>query len=306
MANEILYSDLVTNGGAVAEVLSALVVEALHDPADLSSLATRVDFDAIGSSTMAVTIDQAPSAFSGPLGEATATSNSAYVTSEFQLAVAKYSLAYELTDLVGIAGGPISLESIVRKLERGVGLTLTDMITALFPSLSNNVGTTTAPMTVTDLYSAQFQLNSSNAQGPFSAVLSPTQMNNLRSGLRTEVGAAQFQEPQADMMATKGAIGFQGSWNGINFYQSDSCVLANANADRVGAMFDSGCWAYTMANVGRMQGHIPSQNVLVNAGDLIVEMIRDGYGGQTAALATIYAAVAEVEDARGVSITTVA
>ena len=302
MANEILYSDLVTNGGAVSEVLSSLVVDSLIDPTDLRSLCLNVPFDAMGSSTMAITRDAAAGAFAST-GEAASVANSALTTSEFTLAVSKYSRAYELTDLVGMSGSPIDLQRIVKKLSDGVALTITDLIVALFPSLSNSVGATGTDLSVDNIYDAQFQLNSSSAMAPYACVLHPVQMNDFRSSLRTESGAMTFNAPTAEMLATKGA-GFQGSWNGIEFWQSDSVETVNAGADRNGAMFDSGCFAYTLGNVSRIQGHIPASNVILDAGEVLVELVRDGYGGQSAAVAHMYPAVAEVEDARGVGIIT--
>jgi hypothetical protein len=302
MANEILYSDLVTNGGAVSEVLSSLVVDSLIDPTDLRSLCLNVPFDAMGSSTMAITRDGAPGAFAST-AENASVANSALTTSEFTLGVSKYSRAYELTDLVGMSGSPIDLQRIVSKLSAGVALTITDLICALFPSLSNNVGGSGVNLTVQNIYDAQFQLNSSAASGPYACVLHPVQMNDFRDALRAETGAMQFHAPTADMLATKGP-GYQGAWNGIEFWQSDSVETVNAGADRNGAMFDRGCFAYTMGNVSRIQGHIPAPNVILDAGEVLVELVRDGYGGQSAAVAHMYPAVAEVEDARGVGIIT--
>tara|TARA_R110001599_G_scaffold3406_3_gene18810 strand:- start:589 stop:1503 length:915 start_codon:yes stop_codon:yes gene_type:complete len=302
MANEILYSDLVTNGGAVSEVLSSLVVDSLVDPTDLRSLCINVPFDTYGSSTMAITRDAAAGAFAS-IAENAAVGNSANTTSEFTLAVSKYSRAYELSDLVGMSGSPIDLQRMVKKLSDGVALTITDLIVALFPALSNNVGASGSDLTMQNIYDAQFQLNSSSATGPYACVLHPVQMNDFRNALRGETGATQFFAPQAEMLATKGP-GFQGTFNGIEFHQSDSVETVNAGADRNGAMFDSGCFAYTMGNVSRIQGHIPASNVILDAGQVLVELVRDGYGGQSAAVAHMYPAVAEVEDARGVGIIT--
>ena len=300
MADEVTYSSLVSNGGAVAEVLSALVVEQLYDPTDLRSVCQRIDYSTFGSTQMAITKDATPSAFAST-GEAASVANSAYTTSEFTLSVSKYALAYELTDLVGVSGSPIDLDRIVRNLTAGVSLTMTDLICALFGSLSNSVGTSGVNLSVDDIYSAQFQLNTSAMNGPYTAVLAPVQMNDFRSSLRSETGAIQFEAASADMLATKGP-GFQGSWNGIEFYQSDSVVTNGGN--REGAMFAAGCFAYTMAPVSLIQGHVPQQNILVDAGELLVELVRDGYGGQSGAVAHMYPGVAEREDDRGVLIST--
>ena len=301
MANEVLYSDLVTNGGAVAEVLSAMVVEQLYDPTDLRSVCQRIDYNTFGSTQMAITKDAIPGAFSGPTGEAASGSNSAYTTGEFTLSVAKYVRAYELSDLVGISGSPIDLDRIVRNLTAGVSLTMTDLICDAFGNLGTSSGTSGVNLSVDDIYDAQFKLNIAANSGPYTCVLAPIQMNDFRSSLRSESGAIQFEAASADMLATKGP-GFQGTWNGIQFYQSDS--VATNGGNREGAMFADGCFAYTMAPFSLLQGHVPQSNILVDAGELLVELVRDGYGGQTAAVAHMYPAVAEREDGRGVLIST--
>ena len=88
MANEILISDLKTNGGAVEEVLSGLIQDALFDATDLRSVCKLIPYETMGSNVMAVTIDEAPGAFAST-GEAASVANSAYTTSQFTLTVSK-------------------------------------------------------------------------------------------------------------------------------------------------------------------------------------------------------------------------
>ena len=172
MANEVKYSSLLSTGGRISAVLSALVQEKLHDPTDLRSVMTLVPWGASGSDTMDVTIDAAPGAFASA-AEAASTVNSPYVTSKFSLQAVKKTRVYSLTDLFGVTGGPIDLEHVVKNLTDGVGLTMTDLLTTLFPSISNSVGTAAAVLTLDDIYSAQYQLNLSAAMGPYTSVLSP-------------------------------------------------------------------------------------------------------------------------------------
>ena len=57
-----------------------------------------------------------------------------------------------------------------------------------------------------------------------------------------------------------------------------------------------------MGDVRRLQGYIPAQNVLVDAGALIVELERDSVNGMSSAIANLYPAVAIREDGRGIEI----
>jgi len=309
MADEITFTGLATSGGRVAAVLSALLLEKLHDPTDLRAVMSEVPWASIGSDTMSVTLDAAPGAFAAASSETshgTAADNAAYATGKFDLQVARYVRAYQVSDLFGISGGPIDLATVVDTLVAGVGLTMTDLLTALFNSLSATpAGSTGVDLSVDSVYDAAFTLNSAGvmatADAPLTMVLHPTAINDFRTSLRSESGAIQYVPATAEMLATRGP-GFQGTWNGIEIWQSDSCPTINAGADRSGAMFGKGAFAYTMAPVSALQGHIPSANVLVDAGTVIVENSRDADNGLTKAVATMYPAVSEVEDARGVEI----
>ena len=63
-----------------------------------------------------------------------------------------------------------------------------------------------------------------------------------------------------------------------------------------------GALAYAMAPVSRMIGHIPAGNIILDAGDVVVELDRTASDGVTAAYAHMFMGVAEAEDARGVRI----
>ena len=299
---EIKYSSLLSTGGRISAVLSALVQEKLHDPTDLRAVMTLVPWNSIGSDTMDVTIDAAPGPYATAAeGLVGLTAGSAYVTSNFSLQAVKKTRVYTMTDLFGVTSGPIDLERVVKNLTDGVGLTMTDLLTTLFPSISNSVGTSTDPLDLDDIYAAQYQLNLSAAMGPYTSVLSPKQMNEFRTGLRTEAGAIQYVPASAEMLATKGP-GFQGSWNGIDMYQSDSVLTAGTT--KVGAMFNSSAFAYTMAPARSAQ--VPQESVLVDAGELLVEIQRNAQAGITHAVANIYTGVAEAQDAAAVGIITLA
>lgn len=301
MADEITFSALSSAGGRISAVLSALVAEQLYDPTDLRATMTRYDWNAWGSSAMDITQNAVPGAFAAASSETSGgASNSAYTTSKFTLTVARYLRIYQVTDLFGVSGGPIDVNTVVQNLVDGVALTMTDLVTALYSSISNNVETSGVDLTVAGIYEAMFSLNNSSAS-PSTCVLHPVQMSDFIDGLRVTTGAMQYQASTAEMLRVKGP-GFQGTWNGIDFYQSDSCPTANAGADRVGAMTADGCFAYTLAPIAALQGQIPADNILIDTGDLLVEASRDSANGMTSCIANLYPAVVEAEDARGCGI----
>jgi len=155
---------------------------------------------------------------------------------------------------------------------------------------------------VDDIYSAQFQLNSQSVPGEFACVLHPVQINDFQTSLRSETGAQQFVPATADMLALRGP-GFKGSWNGINFFQSDSVTLVNSSADRSGAMFGMGCFAYTLRSWRRLlQGQLAPAEILADFGIGFVERDRDATNAMTTAILNMYPSVVEAEDLRGVEI----
>ena len=304
MANEVTYSSLETSGGRVGAVLSALVLEQLYDPTDLREILQFVPFDMSGSDTMDVTLDAVPGAFAAATSETVGGfSNSAYTTSKFQLTPARYGRQYQVTDLVGVTGGAIDIDRVVSKLIDGVALTMTDLACALFPSFTDQVGSTGVDLDTDKIYDAQFALaiNLASSAGGISCVLHPEQHNNFVSSLRAETGAMQYAPATAEALSLKGP-GFQGTWNGISFWTSDSVGTVNAGADYAGCMMMDNAIAYTLGDVKRLQGYVPAQNILVDAGMLLVELSRDADNGMSTAIANLYPAVAIRENARGVEI----
>ena len=300
MAHEVVTSDLATNGGLVAESLAALVHEQIYDPTDLRAVCTRVPWTAGGSTTMAVTSLPAPAAYA-TAAETVAIANSTYTTSEYTLSCARYGRAYEVTDLVSVSGSPVDLQVLAGNLANGMSITISALIAALFPSVSSSVGSSGVDLSVDDMYDAQFTLNSASALGPYTAVLHPVQMNDFRASLRGETGAQQFNPATVEQLASKGP-GFQGSWNGINFWQSNQVTESGGN--KLGCMFADGAFAYSEAPVSLLQGHIPADRVLMNAGELLIELTRDASVAETQAMAHYYPSVALCEQARAVEIIT--
>lgn len=304
MANEITNAALVSAGGRVSAVLSALVLEQLYDPTDLRAIMQFIPWDQTGAATMDVTLDAVPGAFAAASSETSGGfSNAAYTTSKFQLTVARYGRQYQATDLMGVSGGPIDLDNIVQNLINGVALTMTDLACGLFPSFTDQVGSTGVNLDVDKIYDAQFalSLNNASAVGGLNCVLHPQQHNDFITSLRAETGAQQYVPATAEMLSLKGP-GIQGTWNGITFWTSDSVETVNAAADYAGALMAENAIAYTLGDVKRLQGHVPAQNILVDAGMLLVELSRDADNGMSTAIANLYPAVAIREDARGVEI----
>ena len=307
MANEIRRSLLETNGGSVASVMSALLRAQLYDPTDLRATCPYVPFAGPGSDTMDVTLNAVPGAASAATSEIDGSNvtNAAYTTARFQLAVARYKRVYQSTDLLGLAGGPIDYNVIRSTLVTGVSLTYTDMICALFPSLSAQTGTTTVNLDVDDIYDSIYTLLVANvpndAANPIQCVLHPQQWNDFTSSLRGETGAVQYVAATADMLQAKGP-GFKGVWNGVQFWTSDSVNAQTTNVDYSGAMFGMGAFEWTYGPVAGILPMINPGDILFSTPELFVERDRSASNGMMAQVLNLYPAVAIRENARGVEI----
>ena len=302
MADEITFSSLSSAGGRVANVLSAMLFEKLHDPTDLRAVMTEVPWGQIGSDSMRVTVDGAPGAFAAASSETSGGgANAAYGSGKFDLQIARYIRRYQMSDLFGVSGGPIDVNKVVQTLADGVGLTMTDLLTTLFNSLSSSVDAGTS-LTVDGFYNGVYTLNLagavSTAEAPYSLVLHPKQMNDLRASIRGESAGSPIQYTEGAANALMARRPFQG----VNLWQSDSVTKVDTNTHYSAGMFAKDCFAYTMAPVLALTGHVPASNIIVDAGELLVENDRDGVNGLTTAIASMFVAVAETQDALGVEI----
>ena len=158
-----------------------------------------------------------------------------------------------------------------------------------------------------------FDLNLANAastaDAPYSLVIAPKQMNQLRNALRAEGGDSVKPGSFLNFRAETGEItkanapGYQGNFQGVDIWQSDSIATVDAGAHFAGAMFAKDCFAYTMAPVRALSGaHVPASNILIDAGELLVEIERDATNGLSSAVASIFCGVSEAQDALGVLI----
>lgn len=322
MANEATISSLTSAGTRASYVLAAAQAgldRVLHDPTALGAYAVQVPYDVYGSDATKVARKPAPVAFASASSETSGgASNTAYTPVSFSLQPVRKYVKFQVTDLVAVTDPPTNdpgdprfagiVRDIVNMLAAGVALTITDVIAALFTGLSTTAGTSTAVLTVDDIYDAMFSANLSNvpftAEDPAICVLHNVQINHLKDSLRGEQGVMQFQQPTAELLKanTGGVVGL---WNNILFIQSDSCPLSDTNTNRNGALFARDCFAYQMLPVAQAVAQVPLGQVILASEMLWIEMGRDSDNGMTTYYGNIFLGAAEAgEDLRGVRIRT--
>lgn len=298
VTNALTYAQAETNGAAVAEILANEITQALYDPSDLRSVCTRISYNAAGSDTMNVIQDIAPAAFAAS-GENATLAATAYTTTSFDIALVQYRRAYAAADLLPVSGSPVNIDRMVANLMQGVAMTFTSIICDALPTFTAQVGSSGIALQVDDIYDGIFTLNSALNSGPYTCVLSPVQWNHFQSSLRSEVGSAQFLPATNDTLASHGP-GFRGSWMGVDFYVADAVDTSGGNDQ--GGIFTQGAIAYGMGNVSSMASQIPAQNLIVDAGELVVELDRTAADGVSAAYATMIMGVAVADQSRGCEI----
>jgi len=238
-------------------------------------------------------------AMSAPTEGAAISSATAVSTSNVTIAVARQALYREVSDLISGTGSAISDEDIARAMAVSAVLRRTDMVAALFGSLSSSVGNSGVDMTTDDFYDAIFTLEQALVPGPFAAVLYPVQYTDLKSSIRGEGGPAQYIPATQDQTLAKGP-GYKGMFAGVELYASDSVAASGGNSQ--GAMFGRGCFGYRDMSAQ----NIPTVDLqLVDPTSPIwVERERVAVNGETQIVGNYYFGVSEIEDARGVLIET--
>lgn len=306
MANELSLSALASDAGLTAYLAKALFAK-LYDPTDLRAVCSRRDFiPGQGSATVKVTKYNRAQSFTATTSEIDGSNvtNSSIGSANFTLAVARRKLIFEMSDLWRIVapGGSFDIDLLVGVIVEATGLTMTDIITALFSGLSVTAGSQTTDFLVDYLYDGQFALNLARAPGPYTAVLRPKAFNELQADLRGEGGANMWVPATAEMLAGKGP-GFKGVWNGHNIWDSDSVNADGGSSYYLNAMFAPGCFEYSEAPTPDMGQAVAPNTVLVGGGGPVMVVAAYGAGDGTAEIiGSYFPGAAEAEDARGVLI----
>lgn len=306
MANEISWGNLETDAG-LAHYLANELHFTLANAVDLRAALVRYAFTGgMGSETIKVTKVAHNQAFAAASTELSGgASNASIGSGNAQLTVSRRLLKWLTTDLWRLVApnGSINIDLLVRLINERAGVTVSGLLCDLFPSLSNNVGSTTNPMSLDYHFDAQFQLNLSRAGGPFFEVLRPKAFNQLQSSLRAESGVLGWQPATAEMIAAKGP-GFKGTIGSVEVWDTDDVDADGGNAYYQSSMFAYGCFAFTEAPAAAMTDTMIPGTFRIDGGAVLTEFDRTPADGTTALYGNYYPAVSELEDARGVEIRT--
>lgn len=217
------------------------------------------------------------------------------------ITVARQALYRGVTDLAGQTWASVG-ELVAYCAEDMVGaamLRMQTLITTAGSTFATSVGTSGAALTVTNIFSAIAALEGQSCPGPFLAVVSPKQLTDFQSSLRSETGALQWIPATAELLAIKGQ-GYAGTYLGIDFFVSSKCVTSGA--DKLGFVISYGAIGYADGTPAPIMG---SGGVIYPMGTkMYVEMGRAPESAITKIIGNYYVGVAELQDLMGVQLTT--
>lgn len=298
MANELTYT-----GGdiKVAAVLSRFIHQNLADNTDLRSLCTYAgDVTGSGSQVLtvaAVTLDDAMAAAN--VDETTDLSNTALTDNSINITVARQAIKRVVSDLWGLSQDSLRLEDLAADIAGSAARRFSDMLAALFASLSTSAGTSGTTLSYDNIVDARNKLRLAGAPGEVACVLHPKQFGEFVASLGAETGSPIFSPETENIQGNAAGFGYQGKWRDIHFWTSDS--VASDGTDYHGAMFVEGAFAYAEGRPRSPYGDV----VTVPDSAIMIEFDRDAGPAHTVIVGNYYVGVSEMEDARGVNIVSV-
>lgn len=303
MANEVYFTGLSGNA-RVAAILNQFVVTKLTDTASLvnhPSITQLRSMNGSGSTVVQVPVVSWGANAMASVAENSTVANTALTTANANITIARQALRRQISDLAMLTGTGIpldvSLDNIAGDMVLAYNKRVTTMIAALSSGFSSSVGSTGVDLTVANFYAAIFTLQLNSADGIFTAILHPQQVNDLISSLRSETGPGQYLATTQDQVQAKGP-GFRGNLFGCDIFASANVPTANAGLDFLGMMIAPGAIGVATATAAPMVGAatLPSQSPIV------VELERDSSSGSTIVVGSAFVGVGELDDLRGVGI----
>lgn len=304
MANEVTYASIADL--RTAEALSAEFLLLLADRNALPNHPALVWLGAgngLGSSVV-----KAPEV--GLMGydllastaDGAAVANQALTDGAATVTIARYSKAYEPTDLALLtdpSNGMIKPDAFAMDAIVSQAVTLTSLVANVTDNFTATVGSSGVDLTLANFLAAIATLEVALVPGPYLGILHPVQIGDLRTALSTVGGAVQWMPASAEQMMVLGG-GYRGKFMGVDLFSSGYVPTANAGADRAGGMFGRG--AVVWADAAPPPAGDGNQIVIGNK--ILFERDRTAKSGLTAFVTHAYMGVSIGINAAGVSVIT--
>ena len=200
--------------------------------------------------------------------EATSLTATTFDSSTVDIAVSRVGIARTIAETAiedSIWGRALYTDMLVKDAAKLFGISMDTDATALFPSLTASVGSTTVALTIAVLVSAMTTQRANKARGAQVIHLHDLQLKDLQAAqaAATATPWTAFFQPNADHTA------FGGSFMGAPVMASSLNATANTAADRVGAVWSQGqsspAYAAFALVVKRMPSSLTQTDILQDA-----------------------------------------
>jgi N4-gp56 family major capsid protein len=226
------YNDTVYSAIIADMVLDALMAAVVTPP-----LLRR--FDLSNQPSKSVDVPKADKFTAAAVNEGVELSNTALTTAKATGTAGEIGIMATVTDVLEVSDIPAAHGARLKQLGRAIADKIDVDITALIATFTTTVGTTTADLTLANILSAIYTLESQDAPKPYVGVLHPVQISDMRTALETNANSpfqSQGIRSGTNELGPSG-VGFAGEWFGIPLYFSTNVPTANAAADRAGGIF---------------------------------------------------------------------
>jgi len=295
------FTSSLAAGTRVDAILNKEAMLALADMTDLRSVVTFTPFDAAGSDTLTSPIITASYGMQAPGEGLAAAGPTTLGESSFDLTVARYSLYIEPTDIWQLtSGGSLDVAAVGQIVAGNAAIQFSDMLCALFPSVTAAVGATGTALTVDTVLAGVAALREANASGNVVAVLHHQQVTDFVDSLRAEVGPLQWVPASAEMISAK-PPGYVGRWQGVDFYSVDSCVAINTDADWSGCIFTEQAFRYTEGPIGKLTPNI-DRDIVAGDSSIFVTRVWDDVLGTFRIIGSYYPGVSIAQQGAAVEV----
>lgn len=294
-----------------ASFMNRVAHETLVDKTDLRAYCTNYGLINGGGSTVS---EIAKLAWDDPMAagnadEVTDATATDVGNSAVSITVARQVLARQVSDLYAMvgSGGPApGLVRMAQDMANAASLRFTDLICALFTSISAHTNATGADLSVDNLMSSMYTLIQARVPGPYEFFGAPIQVTDFMDSLRAEGGSAEFHPATEAMQSVESFAGYglHGQWRGIRVHSVDSAPTVSS--DRVGVLCGRGTFGYMEgipSDVVAMAGPGSYASLAPNGAPLFVEFDRSALAANTLCIGNYYVGVQIIENGRAIKIT---
>jgi hypothetical protein len=226
-------------------------------------------------------------------------SNQALTTAKKTVAPARHALAYDWSDYLETLDqtGQINSQRLALSIVQSANMTFTNNLAKMVDDFATVVGSTTVAYTHDTFLAGQFKLKQNKVPGPYVRIFKPKMFTDWQADLEARGGVTQWRAATEEMQMLRG-LGFEGTYNGMEVFTSDQVQSANAGADWAGGSFGRGALGFKEL---KLKPAPRSAFIILEAGVVRVEEVRNGRTEETAVRGTYYHGFVEIEDLRGVT-----